>query len=530
MTRFADITIHALMQLQRCIPFFMLCVLYLTVSNSAHAGIFPIQVVINDPAPYHIHKAGQNFKISVTINSQPDVEVLYTWKDFKGNALSTPMQLIAGQSNDILSPSAQIGYYSLVLMSKSDAVSLPNREPGEDRNYGFAILPQALISDRLPNMKSTFGVVHADIADPYLPSWSKTMTWKSTSAKWWKHEIEKRRAKGIEELPIISRSVWDSDDSKPISATQLDQLKARVKSYFKASPSTLYWETGIEENIKARYREDFYWNNLEKKLKVVRAVSDEVNSHIKLIYQIAGLKQKAVINFAKSRASKLIDILSIHPYAWPNFPSPETWHDNYLVQARQNLKAYGLNLPIWYTEVGATHHGNAPGRFFGYPKKHKQVIGLSPYQATIYLIKLHVMALHAGVEKIFWYNYQDRKPEREFAENHFGLRDYWGYPKPVYVAYVHLHRLLADKTAGKKIDLGENIHAYEFFNTKIKVLVLWFFSATSTEITLPLASLTKLAPQYQSFETIDPMGKTIPFSGNSITLSSTPLFLVFKQN
>ncbi len=530
MIRFADDIIHALMKSWKNSSLIFLYALTLCFSSSSIADNNAIEVEISDPAPLHIHPPGQHFKIHLTINAKPNIEVLYIWKDFKGNALSKPLLLTAGQSNEIISPSSQTGFYSLVLMPNSDALSLPNREPGENRSYGFAILPQALVSERSPNMKSIFGVVHANIADPYLPSWAKTMTWKSTRVKWWNHEIEKRRSKGIVELPIISRSVWDSDDSKPISATQLDQLKTRVKLYFSASPSTIYWETGIEENIKARYHKDYYWNNLEMKLKVVREAADEVNSEIKLIYQIAGLKQKAVINFAKSRASKLIDILSIHPYAWPNFPSPETWHDNYLVQARQNLKDHGLNLPIWYTEVGVTHHGNALGRFFGYPKKHKQVIGLSPYQATIYLIKLHVMAFHAGIEKVFWYNYQDRKPEREYAENHFGLRDYWGYPKPVYVAYVHLHKLLADKTAGKKVDLGENIYAYEFTKDKTKVLVLWFFSATSTEKTLPITSLTKLAPQHQVIKTIDPMGKAIPISGDSITLTNTPLFFVLRQN
>lgn len=527
---YSDISIHGLMQYCRYFSFITMYASIVCFAPRTAADMNQIDVVITDPAPYHMHPPGQRFKVSVEIKSQPNTIVMYSWKDFQGNTLTKPIRLITGQSNEILSPSTQIGYYQLVLKSDSNTDVLPNREQGEQRGYGFAIMPQSLVSDRSPTLSSKFGVVHADIADPYLPTWAKTMTWNTTSPKWWHQEMEKRRVVGKLELPIISGSDWDSDDSKPITPSQLDTLKIRVKSYFSASPSTVYWETGIEENIKARYREDYYWKNLEKKLRVVREAADGVNSEIKLIYQIAGLKQKAVKNFAQSRASKLIDILSIHPYAWPNFPSPETWHDNYVLQARQQLKANGLTLPIWYTEVGATHHGNALGRFFGYPKKNKSVTGLTPYQATIYLIKLHVMAFHAGIEKIFWYNYQDRKPEREYAENHFGLRDYWGYPKPVYVAYTHLQRLLAGKTVGKMKNLAGNIRAYEFSDNKTKILVLWSSPAPVTDKTVPLASLITWPLDNQTIQVIDPMGTTIPLSGNSLTITDTPLYLITRQN
>ncbi len=530
MFMFADIKDHGFLHYSRTV---LLPLMYLLISSYAHNAVADtnqIKVIITDPAPYHVHPPGQSFKIFVEINAQVDLKVMFFWRDFEGNTLSTPARLTTEQPNSIISPSTQIGYYELVLKAESDKDSLPNREPGEERAYGFAIMPHSLISDRSPRLKSKFGIVHADISDPYLPTWVKTMTWNTTSPKWWNHEMEKRRLAGKLELPILSGKGWDSDDAKPISSTQLEKLKNKVKSYFSASPSTIFWETGIEENIKARYRKNFYWKNLERKLKIVREAANEVNNEIKLIYQIAGLKQKAVKNFAQSRAARFVDILSIHPYAWPNFPSPETWHDNYVVQARQELKSHGLNIPIWYTEVGATQHGNAPGGFFGYPKKNKPVTGLTPYQASIYLIKLHVMAFHAGIEKVFWYNYKDRASEREYAENHFGLREFLGHPKPVYVAYSQLQKLLTGKTNIKKIDLAGDIFAYEFSDNKAKVLVLWSFPASPTVKTIPLASLMQMPLQNQSIKIINPMGKTMPLSGDTISISGTPIYLITTQN
>jgi len=493
--------------------------------HSSGADINPLDVVISDAAPYHVYPPSRKFQVSVQINSKIDAAVSYLWKDFRGQPLTQPAQLTQGQPHTIFSPSDQIGYYELVFKPVSSNHALPNREPGEERGYGFAIMSPALLSERAADLTSRFGVVHADFNDPYLPPWAKTMTWNTTSAQWWNHEINKRRQAGIVELPIITRSEWGSDDSIPISSMQIHRLKIRVKSYFGASPSPVYWEAGIEENHKKCYREPYYWENLDKKLQVVREAADAINPDIKLIYQIAGLKQTAVENFAKSRASRWIDILSIHPYAWPDFPSPETWHDQYLRQARQQLKTHGLTTPVWYTEVGVTHQGNVTGGFFGYPKKNKTVTGLTHYQAAIYLIKLHVMALYAGIEKIFWYNYRDRKPERDYAENHFGLRDYSGYPKPVYVAYRHLYQLLAGKTVAKRRHLSENIYAYEFYDDKTRVLAFWSYPSGSAKTSVRLASLIPGYTQRHPLKITDAMGQIVPFSGDSITVRGEPLFM-----
>ncbi len=505
------------------------CLFFFWLPHASATDINPINVNIKDTAPYHIHKPGGHFKVLIGITSQTDVKVTYFWEDFRGKALTKPARLSIGKTHTVRSPSTEISFYNLVIQADSTDHALPNREPGEARTYGFAILPQALLANRIANPESQFGTVHAKIADPYLPTWVKTLTWKTTSAKWWGYEMERRREAGLLELPIIVRSHWDSDDALPISPSQLNELKRRITAYFSASPTTLYWETGIEENIKSRYRKPYYWKNLESKLKVIRQAADGVNPDIKLIYQIAGLKHTAVNNFAKSRAAKFIDILSIHPYAWPDFPDPDTWHDQYIQQAKQLLNDQDLKLPIWYTEVGAVHQGNFPGGFFGYPKKKAEVTGLTPYQAVIYLIKLHVMALHAGVEKLFWYNYQDRNPEREYAENHFGLRDYWGYPKPVYAAYVHLHTLLAGKTVDNIQELSGNIRSYQFSDNKTKILVVWAVAAGAALETISLASLLPELSPDQTVEIVNPVGKTLDFSGGKIKVNSEPLFVIIKN-
>lgn len=493
------------------------------------ADKLPLAVNITDTAPYHVHPPGQPFQLCVEIKGQAGATVTYHWEDFRGNVLSQPEMLSAGKPVTLTSPASYTGYYELVIKPESTQYTLPNRQPGEARGYGFIIAPSTVTTTRHSSPESPFGVVHADIEDPWLPAWAKTLTWNTTGDEWWAYEINKRRSAGILELPLIAGEGWDSNDRIPIPSSQLDRLKRRAKSYFSTSPTTLFWETGIEENLDNRYRQSYYWRNLESKLQAVRAAADQVNPDIRLIYQIAGLDQQAVTSFAKSRASRWVDILSLHPYAWPDFPSPETWHDKFIHQVREQLESYQLKMPVWYTEVGAAQQGNIPGGFFGYPEENNAVTGLTPYQAMLYLIKLHILALQAGIEKIFWYNYQDRHAGREYAENHFGLRDYQGYPRPMYAAYLFLNRLLTDKNADGVRKLPGNIFSYQFSDKQTRIQVVWAFPASTANISI---ALTTLLPDYspdQTVKVINSVGRMMPNTGKTIPIAGEPIYIISKR-
>jgi hypothetical protein len=416
-----------------------------------------VEISIEDPSPYHVYPPGRPFTVGVRIEYQGPVAVSYYWTDFRGQRLTEPISLRPGGFQRIQSPGSTIGFYGLVFSTSDVRLTLPDRQPGEDREYGFAILAPRSTSERSADPASRFGVVHADIQDPYLPVWVKTMTWNTTSPRRWGFEINKRRSVGLLELPIVVGAEWRSDDSRPISPAQLKKLRTRIERYFESSSATHYWEAGIEENLGKRYHQLYYWPNLKAKIMAIRQAVDAINPNIKLIYQVAERDLSAIQVFLQSDAAKVFDILSLHPYAWPDFPTPEEWLEEFLRATQRMMLANGFAMPIWFTEVGAPHHGTYPGGLFGYPDRRTKVTGQTRYGAAIYMIKLHVMALHQGVQKIFWYNYIDRRPEREYAENHFGMRDYWDYPKPVYPAYFNLHSCLNGKVPARAVRLHNNV-------------------------------------------------------------------------
>ncbi|MCK5190191.1 MAG: hypothetical protein KAR12_09080, partial [Methylococcales bacterium] len=319
-----------------------------------HQQVENIIITIQDDAPLHVHPEGKLFSIRVKVDSPYPSKIFCQWYDFRGYPLSEPIKLVSGRGVDVLSPSSTVGYYGLVFKSNDSRLAFSNRQIGENREYGFTIIKPRAETARLTDADSPFGVVHARLYDPFLPPWIKTLTWKTFSAKHWKQQIEKRQQQlGVIELPLIVGYEWDSDDSQEIPPAQLEALGSRIKQYFEAQPNLLYWELGLEENIKKRFKKDHYWDNLEKKVRTVREAANGVNPKIKLIYQIAGLNIKSIKKFSKSKAAKVFDIISLHPYAWPNFIDPELWLIDYLKNARLIMKEHELEgMPIWFTEVG----------------------------------------------------------------------------------------------------------------------------------------------------------------------------------
>jgi hypothetical protein len=501
-------------------------------------------IEIRDDNPFHVHEPDEPFSISVRLTNASWGSVRYHWQDDQGLDLSWPRSVRSDVWQTIRSPARAPGYYGLVFETTAPDLALPGRTLGEAREYGFAVLYWPTPEQSELNQSSVFGVVHADPNDPYLGGWSKTTTWEMArgdqavgpmnAAEWLSHTVH-ARDKGLEELPIITGAPWTSDDASPIAAGQLESIRSLAREYFSADARAQYWEVGIEENLSPEYAKAFYWSNLAAKMRAVREAANQVDPGIRLIYQVAGLDIEAAQRFAASDAAQFFDILSLHPYAWPDFPDPETWLEDYVGAVRQHLQSNGIgNMPIWFTEVGAPHHGNHPGGFFGYPSTGAQVEGLSRPEEARFLVKVHTLALQIGVEKIFWYNYQDWGDRREYAEDHFGLRDYEGFPKPAYAAYYTLRQLVDGKRPTQLSRLPNNVTVARFAGDAEDVLVAWRYAPIPlSDATEPLA-WSELYPGLTAHEVatvIDVVGTPYEQADvDGVLVGAEPLFIVVTND
>jgi hypothetical protein len=487
---------------------------------SAGNDAAPVTIAIDDPSPSHVHPPGAPFTLSVRIAYRKPATVYFQWRDFRGRPLTNLAPIAPGTAR-VVSPQSDAGYFGLVFRAEGPA-RLPEREVGEEREYGFVIAPPDAQPSRV-RARSPFGLVHAALDDPCVPAWVKTATWQTYSAETWRAEMDRRRKAGASELPLVLEAEWESDDTRAIGDGALRALEARLRRYLVADPTTRYWELGLEENLGAHYREPYYWSNLAAKAAAARRAA---GPDVRFIYQIAELDLEPVQRFLASPAAARFDVLALHPYAWPDFPTPERWLGGYIRSVRAAMRRAGTEKPIWFTEVGAPHHGNAPGRFFGYPESHRAVRGLSPAQLARYLIKLHVLALHDGVEKIFWYNFRDQGPQRDQAEQHFGLRDYWGFPRPAYAAWCHMQRALGDTRPAIARESKDGLWIRAFDNSRERIWVLWTYPERALEVALP-----SLDPRLTKADVVglrNSVGTPISMDAVRVPVGPDPVYLVTR--
>ncbi|RLF16960.1 MAG: hypothetical protein DRJ66_02070 [Thermoprotei archaeon] len=478
-----------------------------------------IKVIIHDENPYHVFEPGNRFKVEVTlqlISGDPPSEIYCQWKDFMGKPLSDLIPLELNKTNIIWSPkNVTIGYYGLVFLP-SYVKFLPNRE------IGFAVLPKRKISP--PDPQSPFGIVHMEVEDPYIDAtWIKTLTdYQFSTPSNWRKLMDYRRKYGRIEIPLIIGEPWECDNTKPISKEQLQRLHDYLFKLFSADPNVPVWELGLEENLKLRAHRDgwkYFWHNLKEKLKVAQEAKNKVNPNIKIAYQIAELDYRALKEFFESGAADYVDILSLHPYKWPYFETPEVWHDLFIKEVRKIMRTYGKEIPIWYTEVGAPQNDAGVPRMYS---NGKPVKALTRREEVDYLIKIHVLALRAGVEKIIWYNYKDRGDNPTDVEDHFGLRDYWGFPKPAYVAYANMVNILKGKRYNCTIEI-KGVYALRFSGENEDCIVVWAFpeNATISLLDLGIQDLSKI-------RIVNAVGTPLPVR-ERIELTLDPIYIVISK-
>ncbi len=165
----------------------------------------------------------------------------------------------------------------------------------------------------------------------------------------------------------------------------------------------------------------------------------------------------------KAGAGKSFDIMNVHYMT----SVPEV--RNRLKPANDDTK------PVWITEIGSHSDDTLPG--------HRRQI--------VHDITQSVIQLAAGAEKVFKYDLRNDGINPTSSEDNYGLifRDF--SPKPAYVAYATLIRLLGDAAGGRELNVLNHsdrgwLRGYRFVSkrTKRSVNVLWLNDAEAAVVTL----------------------------------------------
>ncbi len=220
-----------------------------------------------------------------------------------------------------------------------------------------------------------------------------------------------------------------------------------------------YWEIWNEPNIPTFWQPqpnpDDYFSLLQTSYVTIK----QVDPSAKVIgICSAGTDIDFIERVLNKGGGKYMDILSVHPYRWPSSPE-ETGFLEEMQKLRSLLQRYGLDIPIWITEIGWPTHDK----------------GVSELDQAKMLVRTYIIAIGSKViDKIFWYDFRDDGTDPTDPEQNFGIikRDF--LPKKAYNAYKVMTQLLEGKTPQGRVDLwDDNLWGFSFAKGKNLTLVLW---------------------------------------------------------
>ncbi|HEX6813116.1 MAG TPA: hypothetical protein VF384_15950 [Planctomycetota bacterium] len=521
----------------------------LSITSGGSTAPINLTAVVTGSNIWRTHPPGALFTVNVSVSGDPlqGTPVHCQWVDEHRQPLGALIP-VSPTPTAIQSPSTAPGFYGLVFSSPdADVRFLPQPAGFPSAVHGFAVVPNPPTGTPVIEPNSPFGMIQIKITDPYVRAGSgprviglhlKSKTWQQ-SVSTWSSEVQTISNAGSTEMPLISDDPWDSVDTAPIGATQLDAIGTKFRNVLQASPNQVeYWQASREENGGGNpYAQSHYFSNLLAKIVELRNEANAINPNVKFTYSTRGFD---LVEFEQLFASQAFRTyyagLAQDPYKWPDFPTPEGWLPGHISSLRTRMINAGCAQHLlWWGEVGLPARGhNDPSAFFGYPETQDEVPGATLDYYARYMVKVHALSIAHGIKRIYWYNYKNRGNDIDYAEHHFGLRSYTtsssdpGHPFPAYVAYINMLAHLKGCTFVEMRNPSSNVFVFEWTvdGTTARRILAWVNPAQT--VTMALTTL-KSGLQASSVQSVsDIYGRAVSaISSQQITLDGRPLYLRF---
>lgn len=314
---------------------------------------------------------------------------------------------------------------------------------------------------------------------------------------------------------------------------RVDGVEAFCRNIAKAAPAVKYWEVGNECDLegmwKGRYK-NFTARNLPAIvadyvdfLKAANKGFKEGNSSAKTLYcGIATLNGGSYPGFFRQTLEKgaapYFDIMNIH-------------YKVSMAETRELLKRFGkADCPVWVTELG------------GYAVGSKSTNG--DVEQIVQDVEMSVRQLNDSAAHVFKYDLRNDGDSPSDIESNFGLvyRDF--SPKPAYVAYATLVRMLAGSVPGRELNVVAQsdrgwLKGFAFRSKRQgkPVNVLWLNAAESAVVTLKTDDRELVFSDSMGTEkTLKAVNGTISFPVDNLpfylvgNLSDNPGKIVYPQD
>ncbi|MCW8856267.1 MAG: carbohydrate binding domain-containing protein [Kangiella sp.] len=220
-----------------------------------------------------------------------------------------------------------------------------------------------------------------------------------------------------------------------------------------------------------------------------------------------------------------MDILSFHLYRGDRphdtFDVPTSV---YIDEYRSLMMKYGGDTkPIWLSETGILY----PESNFNNIKEVSSQLTVPATDAAKILVRDYIYLLANGVSK--WFYYHMNSSHRSDRRGGTGFFEWDDSPRPLAIAYSTLASIMKDGEYIKRLNLGDNLSAYEFKDKDRIIYIVWMTDWTKDNeqtITLPNPASHPFISVY------DIMGNKTSerHNANEINLSigREPTYIVFR--
>jgi len=282
-----------------------------------------------------------------------------------------------------------------------------------------------------------------------------------------------------------------------------EYVRATVSRY---KDKVKYWEIWNEPNISGFWQPkpdpDEYFSLLQASYSAIKQADPSA--------KVIGICSAAtdfdfIERVLKKGGGKYMDIISVHPYRYPATPEG-TGFLGEMEKLHSLLQRYGLNIPIWITEIGWPTHAK----------------GVSEDVQAKMLVRTYIIAIGSKlVDKVFWYDFRDDGTDPADPEQNFGIikRDFT--PKKAYNAYRVMTQLLEGKVPQGKLDFwDDNLWGFSFKGGKNLTLALWSAEAEGTVNLLTKAKKVTVYTMYGQKREITPREEKL-----LLNLSGEPIYI-----
>lgn len=164
----------------------------------------------------------------------------------------------------------------------------------------------------------------------------------------------------------------------------------------------------------------------------------------------------------EKRAFESFDVLNFHSY-----DLPERFPDKFM-KIKALMDKYNWKKPVWISECGMTTYVN--------PETATSTISLNTKEEeqAYRIARMHIVSFAYGVEKVYTFKFKAKETNENDPEDYYGIIHADLTPKPAYLAYKTMTRMLPSGSARPTLIIdGYNYYSFWKRRDGKKVFAIW---------------------------------------------------------